>query len=249
MLPRRPSRLTLAHLRRHQKSMRRTLAAADELDNPYAARLREAKQIAATGHIPEQPARLTRRKRHLVVAADRWADHASVWFIRRGHSGEPEDEIIRLQLDGDEWRRNGSSGGAPGADIATRLRLDDLAGHFSRQYHHTKAEQIPFGFHTGSNAGPGRAAVRFQTVHEATTLTFSDREQRAIADHGYCIVVYDPKHPPTITALDAQGNNLGSFTPKRNLHPQHRWLRRLGNLSRRPRHRLAPNQRRRWHSY
>lgn len=226
--------------------MTRTLVGADEPDNPYEARLREAIQIATTGKIPEQPERLTRRKRHLVVTADRWENLAAVWFIRRGHSGEPEDEIVRLQLDGDDWKRDGASGGAPGADLTTRLSFDELERHFSRQYHHTKAEQIPFGFRTGSSAGPGRASVRFQTVREATTLTFSDREPRSIADHGHCLVLYNPKRPPTITALDAQENNLGSFTPKRNPHRQHLWLRHLGYRLRRPRHRAMLNRRRRW---
>lgn len=223
-----------------------TLVGADEPGDPYQARLREAIQIAKTGQIPEQPQRLTRRKRHLVVTADHWGNLAAVWFICRGHSGRPKDEIIRLEHDGTKWKSDGSSGSEPGTDLATRIGLDELAHHFSRQYHHTKAEEIPFGFHAGSNDGPGRAAVRFQTVSEAATLTFTDRESRPIATHGYCLVLYDPKQPPTITAHDTNGNDLGSFTPKRNPHRQSLWLRHLGHRLRRPRHRAMLNRRARW---
>ena len=199
-----------------------------------------------TDNSPSLCSAATAYSSHLVVAADRWDNHASIWFIRRGHSGEPEDEIIRLQLDGDGWQSDGSSGGAPGADLTTRVSLEELANHFSRHYHHTKDEPIPFGFGSGSSFGQGRAAVRFQTVEEAATLTFSDREPRLIADHGYCLVGYSPNRPPTITALDARGKDLGSFTPKRNPHRHRRWLQHLGYRPRPPRQGTTLNQRRRW---
>jgi len=156
------------------------------------------------------------------------------------NGGEPVDETIGLERDGHQWTYRDGGGGSPGADLEQRLTLEELATHFSRQYQHTKREQIPFGFQTGAGWSPRQAAIRFQTVTDAATLAFTDREPRQIAAHGHCLVAYNPKRPPTITALDADGNNLGSFSPIRNPQRQHRY-RRFG----RRRH-VTTNRRWRW---
>jgi hypothetical protein len=193
----------------------RPLVGADEPDDPKRDRRPGAIETTTTGHIPEQPALLTRRKRQIVVAADRWENYGTVWFIRRGHGGEPVDETIRLEHDGHQRTYRGGGGGSPGADLEQRLTLEELATHFSRHYHHTKREQIPFGFQTGAGWSPRHASIRFQTVTDAATLAFTDREPRRLTSHGHCLVADNPRLPPTITALDAYGNDLGSFSPIR----------------------------------
>ncbi|MEM7092962.1 MAG: hypothetical protein AAF567_08165 [Actinomycetota bacterium] len=201
--------------------------------NPYTMRIQQSLEIAATGRVPTQPTRLTRRKRHLVVAADAWNEFATVWFIRRGHGGAPVDETMHLVFEEAGWSCTGGGGGTPGADVTTRPGLDEIA----QQQHNlarARRDEPRFGFLVGASIGRHRASIRFQAVAEAQTLRVAGREPRPIAHHGFCLVEFDPGHPPIIEAVDGSGEGLGSFTPALTARrePMHqRPLRRFGTPS------------------
>jgi len=96
-----------------------------------------ALDVARAGSVPEQPLRLSRRNRQIIVDADFYGDdHAVVWFVRRGHGGEQVDEFWRLARASGEWSSPGGGGGEPGADLESRPSLGEIAA---------SNERFPFG--------------------------------------------------------------------------------------------------------
>ena len=102
--------------------------------------------VAQNKAFPAQPERLTRRKRWIIVDADFYKDdHAVIWFVRRGHSGTPVDEIHRMEKVDGVWRSPGGSGGEPGADLDERPTLAEIAALNDRN----PFSRCEFGFNNG----------------------------------------------------------------------------------------------------
>lgn len=159
--------------------------------------------------LPEQPPRLSRRHRHIVLAVDQWENQASVWFVRRGHSGHPVDVYVQLERSGPNasWSATGGGGSEPGTLPSDRVSMSELP-ELGRGYPDSHLQT--FCSTSGTSMGRSTASFHFQAVVEATALTFSDRQQRLIPDHGCCMVVYNPKRPPTMTVLGGNGAELAS---------------------------------------
>ena len=159
--------------------------------------------------------RLSRRNRHIVVAADFFdQDHAVVWFVRRGQSGEPVDEFWNLGRDSDGWIVLGGGGGSPGADLETR---PDLGAVTERNKSLGFDAACPFGFVGGGGSGfQGQPPyIHMQLAQEVVELRFSDREPQRVAEHGYTVLMYPARDRPTISAFDSDGQCLGTFIPER----------------------------------
>jgi len=169
-----------------------------------------------TGTFPEQPQKLTRRNRHVLLDFEVYDDHASAWFVRRGHSGEPVDESVKFTRENDAWRYIGGGGG-PGADLTSRPTMAEVAQRntdLSIYYRGPKfpgfSQRCDFAVYSGASYGPKRPVVlQMQMAGEVAELRFSDREAREVAEHGYVIVMHDPKRPPVMSAFDAAGSFLG----------------------------------------
>jgi len=184
----------------------------------YEARVRDAIEIATVGRTPARLAKPTRGDSDL-VAADQWENRATVWFNNQGHHGEFVDEHVDLKHNGTRWEFQDRSLMGPGTEFATRVCISEIDDQVSNPFF---VEDVPYGCRLGGGHKTRRyATVRFQVAIEVIALSFDDREQRQVADHGYCLVSYDPKQPPAVTGLGANGVDLGSFTPRR-IEPQRR---------------------------
>ena len=105
-----------------------SLYGVDVSTSPRPDQLKMAVDVAQAGAVPEQPKRLSRRNREVIVDADFFAeDHGVVWFIRRGHGGEPVDETYTFVRSAGGWTSPGGGGGTPGADLEKRPALAEIA--------------------------------------------------------------------------------------------------------------------------
>ncbi len=169
--------------------------------------------ILNTGVVPDQPQKLTRRNRHVLLDFEIFGDHATTWFVRRGHSGEPVDESYNFVRSNGVWRSTGGGGASPGADLASRPTIDELVVHNemigSWRHFPDFAEPCDFARYDGASYGSGPVSFRMQLGVGVAELRFSDREPRPVASHGYAIVIYNPKRPPTMSAFGPNGESLG----------------------------------------
>ena len=177
-------------------------------------------QVAQNKALPTQPERLTRRKRWIIVDADFYKDdHAVIWFVRRGHSGTPVDEIHRMEKVDGVWRSPGGSGGEPGADLDERPTLAEIAALNDRN----PFSRCEFGFNSGGSSGSRRrpSSRQIHCAQEVTELRFSDgRPPKPVASHGHVIVLYKGNSGPTISAFDVDGQPLGEHKLKPVSHPR-----------------------------
>jgi len=179
----------------------------------YQARVRDAIEIATLGQVPNRLGEPMHGVHDLVVAADQWENFATVWFIPSALHSKPVDEHVDLMRNGTRWEFQSRTRMDPGTELAPRACISEIDDQVSSRFF---IEDIPYGSYIGGGPKTRRyATVQFQVATEVKSLHFDDRQQRQVADHGYCLVSYDPKHPPSITALGDSGVDFGSFTPRR----------------------------------
>jgi hypothetical protein len=158
------------------------------------------------GAPPSEVARLSRRIRHVALAADRDGRVAATMFLRRGVSGDPCLDVHSLELTDTGWRLLGG-GSASGQEVilAPRPQLKELGapafelGGGGTARH---ADQIMPGESNWVRWAEVRAAA------EVARLQVNER-QVPVHNHGVAVVVWGTKRLPHITALDADGSRLG----------------------------------------
>lgn len=187
-----------------------------------------ALEFVKTGVIPQQADRLSRRKRHVLLDGDIHGDHAYVWFVRRGHSGEPNDETLHFERTDGTWRSTGGGGGCPGADLASRPTMADIAewNNLFRPPRRTLAglsSVCDFARVNGGSMGKKSAAVQMQMASGVAEIRITDRPARPVASHGFVTVSYDPRKPPTVTGVNADGESLGDLRLERRSRIPWRW--------------------------
>ena len=166
----------------------------------YDARA-ESVRLLQGAPLPDR-ARLSRRVRHLPLAADRDGDVAATMFLRRGVSGVPLLDVHTLERVRGSWRMLGGGGGPGHEAVEPRPRLADLG-----------APVVSHG-----SGGPGRTLGRWRRdgwvgwaelrlAQEVAVLRVGARQLR-VAGHGWALVVW-ARRPPPVTALDASGAELG----------------------------------------
>lgn len=179
----------------------------------YEDRLRIALQVLETRELPDQPPRLTRRTRQIVVDFDVVGGYASVWIVRRAHGNETADETMRFERHDGEWRYQGGGGGEPGADLLSRVTAAEVAERAARLP--SFVQTIPFGQLLGGSYGQAAGSTQFQVIPECVEIGTEGRGRRPVADHGYCLIAFENRRAPRITGFDASGASLGSFTPEK----------------------------------
>ncbi|CCG01569.1 hypothetical protein [Blastococcus saxobsidens] len=157
------------------------------------------------GAPPASDARLSRRVRYAALAVDRDGDVAITMFLRRGVSGQPLLDLHSLELTGGGWRLLGGGGGPGDEALDPRPALADLPG---------PAVSLGGGGTAGSRRGLlGRRRTtwvswaEFRAAEEVALVRVGDRHV-PVAGHGMAVVVWAGM-PPTVTALDASGEELG----------------------------------------
>ena len=191
----------------------------------YAKQLQLAIDVAQQRKIPEQPRRLTRRKRCLIVDADfHGKNDAVVWFLRRGYSGEPVDDFWRMVRSDGVWSCDGGGGGTPGADLDDRPTLASIA-----EWNQDVGSECEFAIRGGGGSGRrgSPSHVYLQMAREVAEVRVSGREPRAVPDHGYMVFQFGPRSRPKLSAFDTSGKKLGTLA----LRPMN--LSRLKRLRRR----------------
>jgi hypothetical protein len=168
----------------------------------------EGRRVLADG-MPEPPARLSRRHRLIVLAADADGGAAAVLFARRGVSGQPNFEVIAFQRARGGWEPVGGSGGSaeddlltdrpPAAELGAALRWEGGGScrggrgaplRLGRSLHHVQIR-----------AAAETAQVRVRGVHGERTL----RVQR----HGQLVVVWRGSAAPWLVPCSADGSRIG----------------------------------------
>jgi hypothetical protein len=166
--------------------------------------LAESVRLLEGAPLPDA-ARLSRRVRHLPLAVDRDGDVAATLFLRRGVSGIPLLESHVLERTAGGWRSLGGGGGPADEVLEARPRLAVLG-----------APAVSHG--SGGVARPGRGLVpwigngwisyaELNLAAEVAVLRAGSRVL-PIPAHGCAIVVWT-RTAPRVTALDADGADLG----------------------------------------
>lgn len=158
------------------------------------------------GAPPSEVARLSRRVRHVALAADRDGRVAVTMFLRRGVSGDPCLDTHGLELADTGWRLLGGGGGT-GQDylLAARPQLKTLG-----------AAAVEVG-----NGGVVRHADRLMTgesgwvrwveVRAAVEVASLQANERSVPvhNHGVAVIAWGTERMPHIAALGADGSRLG----------------------------------------
>lgn len=158
------------------------------------------------GAPPSEVARLSRRIRHVPLAADRDGRVAATMFLRRGVSGDPCLDTHGLELTDTGWRLLGG-GGAEGQEVALAARplLETLGA---------AAVEIGRGgvVRHADRFMPGESGwVRWVEVRAAAEVASLQVNERPVPvhNHGVAVVVWGTDRPPPIAALSADGSRLG----------------------------------------
>ena len=158
------------------------------------------------GALPSEIARLSRRVRHVALAADRDGHVAVTMFLRRGISGDPCLDTHGLELADTGWRLLGG-GGAEGQEfiLAARPQLKTLGA---------AAVEIGSGsvVRHADRLLPGESGwvrwVEVRAAVEVAGLQVGER-QVPVHNHGVAVVVWGTERMPNIAALGAHGSPLG----------------------------------------
>jgi len=169
--------------------------------------------------VPARPAVLTRRRRHIALAADRIGSSAGVLFARRGSSGHAHLDVSTVRLLQGEWHITGG-GGAQNATLEPRARAADaLGGHIVQ---------------TMGGAGPNHPVVGdgvrtrwirhavFEVSDEVAELGLDGRTI-SVHSHGYVLVLWRSRALPEVHAISTSGAELERTTPwdpLRHVHPR-----------------------------
>ena len=168
------------------------------------AHLEESLQLLQ-GAAPSDTAVLSRRRRHLALASDRDGDVAATLFLRRGVSGQPQLDVHHLEAAGPSWRLLGGGSGSLGAALPRwpAYARGSPARRLSRGGTARAAGRLrPWG-------GGWVRSVTLQLAPEVSVLQVGDR-RLTVAAHGIAVVAWK-RRPPTVTALDARGEPLGTI--------------------------------------
>jgi hypothetical protein len=162
-----------------------------------------------TDGVPDQPVRLSRRRRFAPIAVDVEGDIAAARFLRRG-AGCFWDEIHLLVADGcGGWRVLGGGGSSSGHE-------DRTAAGFER----ARDDLTPHQVLVNAGASVLRDSDRLlpwtqRWVRSTTVLASHGITQLAVRGrhvpvpyHGHLIIVWDSRRPPSATAHDAAGRPI-----------------------------------------
>jgi len=158
------------------------------------------------GAPPSEVARLSRRVRHVALAADRDGRVAVTMFLRRGISGDPCLDTHGLELAESGWRLlGGGSGEGQEFILAARPQLKTLDA---------AAVEIGSGsvVRHADRLLPGESGwVRWVEVRAAVEVAGLQVNERQVPvhDHGVAVVVWGTERMPHIAALGADGSRLG----------------------------------------
>lgn len=187
----------------------------------------ESIRLIADG-LPDQPVRLSRRRRFAPIAFDVDGDVAATRFLRRG-AGVFWDEIHLLVADGSgSWRMLGGSRswGDP---------QDRTAEGFVRARHDLAPHQVVVGGYSMVRRDSDRRlpwtgrwvrAAEVLVGSQIACLVVAGR-QLPVRYHGHLVVVWGSRRPPAVTACDAAGRLVAAVTLPDG-RPRHRviWHRR-----------------------
>ncbi|SCL44624.1 hypothetical protein GA0070606_0376 [Micromonospora citrea] len=174
--------------------------------------LAESVRLIADG-LPDQPVRLSRRRRFAPVAVDVDGDVAAARFLRRGAGCFWDETHLLVRDDDGGWRRLGGGGSSSGyedrtAEAFERAR-DDLAPH-----------QVMVNGGAAVLQGPDRPPPwTGRWVRAATVLVGAGIAEFTVGDrrlpipyHGHLVVVWGSRRPPPVTARDATGRTVVTVT-------------------------------------
>lgn len=174
--------------------------------------LAESMRLIADG-LPDQPVRLSRRRRFAPVAVDVDGDVAATRFLRRG-TGCFWDEIHLLVQNGNGgWRRLGGGGSSRGYEDRTaesfeRAR-DDLASHQVLVNGGTAVWRDSDRLLPWTERWVRAAAV---LVGGGIAQLVVGGRRLPIRYHGHLVVVWGSPRPPSVTARDAAGRTVVTAT-------------------------------------
>jgi hypothetical protein len=170
----------------------------------------ESQRLIANG-LPDQPVRLSRRRRFAPVAVDVDGRIAAVRFVRRG-AGCVHDETHLLTSDGQGW----TYWGGGGADYFEPWSTDD--------FEHARA-LLPVGL-VQAESGPsvwldsdgwlplgGRwlHATHLLVGRNVVSVLVDERRRLVVPPHGRLVVVWASRRPPRVSAQDAMQRELASL--------------------------------------
>ncbi|MBA2388880.1 MAG: hypothetical protein H0V67_01380 [Geodermatophilaceae bacterium] len=152
------------------------------------------------------PDRLSRRRRFAPLAVDVAGDVAVTMFARRGVNGEVWRDSHVLCLRRDAWRVLGGGSGSAADNLLSErssVQLDRLwmrtgSGGTNRD----AGRLVPF---------PPPRWIRYVSLRVAAEVQVVDvagRRRIVVPRHGTVCVVWGSRRPPTVTLLDADGDEL-----------------------------------------
>ena len=156
--------------------------------------------------------------RYAPLAVDRDDDIAVTLFLRRGVSGQPLLDSHSLELTDSGWRVLGGGGGPGDEVLRRRPALADLHG-----------PAVSLGGGGTARSGRGLLGRRrtswvswaeLRAAEEVAVLRAGGRHL-PIAGHGVAVVLWAGE-PPTVTALDAAGRELGRAPVRAVPHREYR---------------------------
>jgi hypothetical protein len=173
--------------------------------------LAESLRLITSG-LPDNPVRLSRRRRFVPVAVDVDGDVAATRFLRRG-VGCCWDETHLLAVDNHgAWRRLGGGGSSDDGD--------PTAEQFERARDGIAPYQVALGGSAGvvRDGNPllprGTRWIRGSAVlvgHGIAELRVDGRHL-PVPYHGHLIVVWGSRRPPTVIARDGAGRTVATAT-------------------------------------
>lgn len=169
--------------------------------------------------LPEPPARLSRRHRLVVLAADADGDAAAVLFARRGVSGQPNFEVVLFEDADGRWEGIGGSGGSadddilddrpPAAELGAALRWEgggSCRGRLAARIGPGKGLRLGLGnrrwlHHVQIRAAAETGQVRVRGAHGERTLQ--------VPRHGQLVVVWRGRAAPRLNPWSDTGVRIG----------------------------------------
>lgn len=181
--------------------------------------LKESVRLIKHG-MPDDPARLSRRRRFAALAVDVDGDVAAALFVRRG-VGVSWQEVHVLAHEHGCWRLLGGGGGTDDEDgLGDRPPAAELLGLLVTDG--AGSVLLASGLLPWSSRYVHHAVLR--AAREVHTVVVAGRTL-AVRRHGWLVVVWGSRRPPVVTALGLDGRELASIRLGASHRPMPEWYR------------------------
>lgn len=181
--------------------------------------LKESVRLIKHG-MPDDPARLSRRRRFAALAVDVDGDVAAALFVRRG-VGVSWQEVHVLAHEHGCWRLLGGGGGTDDEDgLGDRPPAAELLGLLVTDG--AGSVLLASGLLPWSSRYVHHAVLR--AAREVHTVVVAGRTL-AVRRHGWLVVVWGSRRPPVVTALGLDGREVASIRLGASHRPMPEWYR------------------------